>query len=159
MNNITTMKLRDFLIITLGLTLVACCVTRQTASDETRVQVHTETVFDKDTVFFEIPVYVETIQTRDTSSVLENIYSQSQATVSGGILTHILSTKPYRQPVEVQNRTVYRDSIVYVDKIITNTVEVQRQLTSWQRFLMSLGSLAIIALFIAIARAIYKLIY
>ena len=59
--------------------------------------------------------------------------------------------------VEVEKQSIYRDSLVYVDKIITNTVEVEKQLTSWQKFLMSFGSLGFFALFIAIAYAIYKL--
>ena len=48
---------------------------------------------------------------------------------------------------------------MYVDKIITNTVEIEKQLTSWQKFLMSFGSLGIIVIFIVIAYAIYKLLY
>ena len=151
------MTLRNFILLNLALCCVACCVSRQAASEETRIEVRTETRYEKDTVYFEIPVYVEKIQTRDTSSVLENIYSRSEASVSGGLLAHSLSTKPYRQPVEYEKQIVYRDSLVYVDKIITNTVEVEKQLSSWQRFLMSLGSLGIIALSIAIARALYKI--
>lgn len=79
--------------------------------------------------------------------------------MSGGVLAHLLSTKPVKQAVEVEKQIVYRDSLVYVDKIITNTVDVEKQLTSWQKFLMSFGSLGIIVLFHAIAYAIYKLFY
>ena len=75
------------------------------------------------------------------------------------LLTHNLATKTYKQPVEVEKQIVYRDSLVYVDKIITNTVEVEKEITRWQRFLMSLGSLSIIAAFCAIAYAKYKLLY
>ena len=138
---------------------MACSVSRQVTSGETRVEVRTETKYEKDTVYFEIPVYVEKVQTLDTSSVLENKYSKSEASVSGGVLTHNLATKPYRQPVEVEKQIVYRDSLIYVDKIITNTVEVEKQLTSWQKFLMSFGSLGFIALLLVIAYAIYKLLY
>ena len=132
---------------------------RQVTSGETKVEVRTETKYEKDTVYFEIPVYVEKVQTLDTSSVLENKYSKSEASVSGGVLTHNLATKPYRQPVEFEKQIVYRDSLIYVDKIITNTVEVEKQLTSWQKFLMSFGSLGFIALLLVIAYAIYKLLY
>ena len=153
------LTLKNFILLYLALSCVACSVSRQVTSGETKVEVRTETKYEKDTVYFEIPVYIEKVQTLDTSSVLENKYAISAASVSSGVLAHSLSTKPYRQPVEVEKQIIYRDSLVYVDKIITNTVEVEKQLTSWQKFLMSFGSLGIIALFIAIAYAIYKLFY
>ena len=153
------MTLKNFILLYLALSCVACSVSRQVTSGETKVEVRTETKYEKDTVYFEIPVYVEKVQTLDTSSVLENKYSKSEASVSGGVLTHNLATKPVKQAVEVEKQIVYRDSLVYVDKITTNTVEVEKQLTSWQKFLMSFGSLGFIALFLVIAYAIYKLIY
>ena len=153
------MTLKNFILLYLALSCVACSVSRQVTSGETKVEVRTETKYEKDTVYFEIPVYLEKVQTLDTSSVLENKYSKSEASVSGGVLTHNLATKPVKQAVEVEKQIVYRDSLVYVDKIITNTVEVEKQLTSWQKFLMSFGSLGFIALFLVIAYAIYKLIY
>ena len=153
------MTLKNFILLYLALSCVACSVSRQVTSGETKVEVRTETKYEKDTVYFEIPVYVEKVQTLDTSSVLENKYSKSEASVSGGVLTHNLATKPYKQPVEVEKQIVYRDSLIYVDKIITNTVEVEKQLTSWQKFLMTFGSLGFIALLLVIAYAIYKLLY
>lgn len=153
------LTLRNFILLYLALSCVACSVSRQVTSGETKVEVRTETKYEKDTVYFEIPVYVEKVQTLDTASVLENKYAVSAASVSGGVLSHNLATKPVKQAVEVEKQIVYRDSLVYVDKIITNTVEVEKQLTSWQKFLMSFGSLGIIVLFLAIAYAIYKLIY
>lgn len=153
------LTLKNFILLYLALSCVACSVSRQVTSGETKVEVRTETKYEKDTVYFEIPVYIEKVQTLDTTSVLENKYAISAASVSSGVLAHSLSTKPYKQPVEVEKQIVYRDSLVYVDKIITNTVEVEKQLTSWQKFLMSFGSLGFIALFIAIAYAIYKLLY
>ncbi len=149
--------MKNFILFLLLFLSVACSVTRQvTPREQTTVEIRTETKYEKDTVYFEIPVYVEKVQTLDTSSVLENKYSKSEASVSGGVLTHNLATKPVKQAVEVEKQIVYRDSLVYVDKIITNTVEVEKQLTSWQKFLMSFGSLGFFALFLAIAYAIYK---
>lgn len=151
--------LKNFLLLYLALSCVACSVSRQVTSGETKVEVRTETKYEKDTMYFEIPVYVEKVQTLDTTSLLENKYAVSAASVSGGVLAHSLSTKPVKQAVEVEKQIVYRDSLVYVDKIITNTVEVKKQLTSWQKFLMSFGSLGFFALFIVIAYAIYKHLY
>lgn len=151
--------MKNFILLYLALSCVACSVSRQVTSGETKVEVRTETKYEKDTVYFEIPVYVEKVHTLYTASVLENKYAVSTASVSGGVLAHSLSTKPVKQAVEVEKQIIYRDSLVYVDKIITNTVEVEKQLTSWQKFLMSFGSLVIIVLFIVIAYAIYKLLY
>ena len=153
------LTLKNFILLYLVLSCVACSVSRQVTSGETKVEVRTETKYEKDTVYFEIPVYVEKVQTLDTTSVLENKYAVSAASVSGGVLAHSLSTKPVKQAVEVEKQIIYRDSLVCVDKIITNTVEIEKQLTSWQKFLMSFGSLGIIVIFIVIAYAIYKLLY
>ena len=70
-------SLKNFLLLYLALSCVACSVSRQVTSGETKVEVRTETKIEKDTVFFELPVYVEKIQTFDTTSVLENKYAIS----------------------------------------------------------------------------------
>ncbi len=109
-----------------------------------------------DTAFVELPVFVERIQTTDTTSTLENTYAKSQATVTKGILHHSLETKPVKVPVEVETKIVYRDSLVYKDRIETKTVEVPRQLTWWQKTKMKLGVAFLILIVIAILYLILK---
>ena len=120
----------------------ACGAARPAApsvTDSTRVEVRTETVTVHDTTYVELPVVVERIQTLDTTSTLENTYARSEATVTAGILHHSLETKPAKLPVKVEHQIVYRDSLVYRDRVETQTVEVPRQLTWWQKAKMKLG--------------------
>ena len=89
-----------------------------------------------DTVAFEVPIEVEKVVTRDTSSHLENTLASSDAVVSGGFLHHTLQTKPQSIPVPV---TIAVRDTVYIEKQSTDTtqtetIEVERKLTWWQRF-------------------------
>ena len=125
-------------------------------TDSTRVEVRTETVTVHDTAYVELPVIVERVQTTDTTSTLENTYAKSEATVSAGILHHSLETKPVKVPVEVEKQIVYRDSLVYKDRVETQIVEVERQLTWWQKTKMKLGIAFLILIVIAILYLILK---
>ena len=87
--------------------------------------------------------------TNDTTSTLSNQYATSTATVSDGVLTHTLDTKPDAEvevPVQYVDRIITKiDSISYpveVEKI----VEVERKLTFFEQLLMRVGVLALIAL-------------
>ena len=119
---------------------VSCGPARHTSvSDSTRVEVREVTRYIKDTMYLELPVITERIVTRDTSSRLENDYAVSEASISGGYLSHSLATKPARTPVETEAREVVRDSIVFRDKLVEVPVEVEKPLTRWQRTLLALG--------------------
>lgn len=121
--------------------------------DSTRVEVHTVTETVHDTAYVELPVIVERIVTRDTTSTLENDYARSEATITDGFLHHSLETKPVRHPVQVETKIVYRDSIIFRDRIQTQTVEVERQLTKWQAFKMRTGGATLTLLPLAIVTA------
>ena len=108
-------------------------------TDSTRVEVRYETVTVHDTAYVELPVIIEKIQTLDTTSTLENDYARSEATVTAGILSHSLETKPAQLPVPMEKEIVYRDSIVFRDRVVTEVKEVERQLTFWQQFKMKAG--------------------
>ena len=118
----------------------ACSTVRPLPStDSTKVEVRYETKTVHDTAFVELPVIVERVATLDTASVLENKYAKSAASVSGGVLTHSLETKPVREPVAVEKQIVYRDSTVYRDRIQTVTVEVEKKLSGWQQAKLRVG--------------------
>lgn len=139
--------MKNFTIILASLLCVACASARQvTPSENTKVEVRTETVFQKDTAFLELPVIVEKVQTLDTMSVLENRYAKSEAVVTDGVLLHSLATKPVKEPVEVETKVVYRDSLVYVDKIVNETVEVDKPFSGPNRFFLEFGKWAFIIL-------------
>lgn len=124
----------------------ACGAARPLANtaDSTRVEVRYETVTIHDTAYVELPVIVEKIQTLDTTSTLENDYARSEAAVTAGILRHSLETKPAQLPVPVEKEIVYRDSIVFRDRVVTEVKGVERQLTFWQQFKMKAGVAAMI---------------
>ncbi len=103
-----------------------------------------------DTAYIELPVIVEKVATLDTASVLENKYAKSEASVSDGVLHHSLQTKPVREPVKVERVEVVRDSLVYRDRVQTVTVEVEKKLTWWHRFRLTLGNILFALIVIAI---------
>ena len=139
--------MKNFTIILASLLCVACASARQvTPSENTRVEVRTETVFQKDTVYLELPLLVEKVQTLDTMSVLENRYAKSEAIVTDGVLVHSLATKPVKEPVPVETKVVYRDSLVYVDKIVRETVEVAKPLSGANKFFLEFGKWAFVIL-------------
>lgn len=124
--------------------LIALCVScgpvrHASLSDSTRVEVREVTRYVKDTMYLELPVITERIVTRDTTSHLENDYAVSEASISGGYLSHSLATKSARTPVEAEAREVVRDSIVFRDRLVEVPVEVEKPLSRWQRALLALG--------------------
>ena len=136
--------MKHFLLFIFSALCVACSVARQAAPSEnlsTRIEV--VTVFEKDTVLVEIPQIVEKVQTMDTISFLENEFAKSSAEVSDGILSHSLETKPVQKPVEIKKEIVYRDSVVFRDRTVVETVEVEKPLTGWQQLKIKTGGYAI----------------
>ena len=135
----------------------ACGVVRPVIqpTDSTRVEVRYETVTVHDTAYVDLPVIIEKIQTLDTTSTLENDYARSEATVTAGILSNSLETKPAQLPVPVEKEIVYRDSIVFRDRVVTEIKEVERQFTFWQQLKMKAG---VAAMILTILYGIYLLL-
>ena len=151
--------MKYYLPLLLLLTASACSTVRQLPStDSTKVEVRTVVEKVTDTAYVELPVIVEKVATLDTASVLENEFAKSEAVVSAGILRHSLETKPVRRPVAVEKEIVYRDSLVFRDKVQTVTVEVEKKLTWWQSFKMKLGVVALVLLVIVVIYSIFLII-
>ena len=151
--------MKYYLPLLLLLTASACSTVRTLpVQDSTRVEVRYETKTVHDTAYVELPVIVEKVATLDTASLLENKYAKSAASVSGGVLTHSLETKPVREPVRVEKQIVYRDSLVYRDRVQTVTVEVEKKLTAWQTIQMRLGLVAILIIMIVVIYSIFLII-
>lgn len=149
-------RLNIFAISVMILGLSSCGAAKHAAperSDSTRVEVRTITQTVHDTAYIELPVFIERNVTRDTTSTLENPYAKSEASITDGLLSHSLQTKPTRQPVKIEKEIVYRDSIVFRDRIETVTVEVEKELTKWQSFKMKTGGTTLAILIIAIVTA------
>ena len=151
--------MKRFLPLLLLLGAFACITVRQLPStDSTKVEVRTETVTVHDTAYVELPVIIEKVATLDTTSTLENKFARSEASVSAGILSHTLETKPVQLPVQVATKIVYKDSLVYRDRVQTQTVEVEKKLTAWQQAKMKLGSVALLLIGLAIIYLIYLIV-
>lgn len=108
----------------------------QEQHDSTLTKVVTQTYYVKDTVRIEIPAQTAERTTADSVSELENDYATSTARINpDGTLYHDLKTKPQDIPKEVETPVQVKDSIVYKDKYKdrVRTVEVERELTWWQR--------------------------
>ena len=136
--------MKNFILVLFSFVAVACSSLRQvTPTEKIVTETRIETVFQTDTVYLEVPKIVEKVVTKDTSSVLENDYALSTAAVSDGLLSHLLETKPVKQPVEIQTKIVYRDSIIFRDRVVTETLEVEKELSRWQTFKMKTGGITL----------------
>ena len=143
-------------LLAIALCLSACGTARPVLeSDSTRVEVKTVVETIHDTAYVQLPVIVERVATLDTASLLENKFAKSAAFVSGGVLTHSLETKPAKEPVAVEKQIVYRDSLIYRDRVVTETVEVEKKLSAWQSFKMKAGGFSIVILLIVILYTIF----
>ena len=132
--------MKNFIPVLFSLLCVACGSIKQvTPTERVVTETRIETVFKTDTVFLEVPKIVERVVTKDTLSVLENEFAKSAASVSDGLMAHSLETKPVKQPVEIQTKIVYRDSIIVQDRVVTEIQEVEKELTGWQSFKMKMG--------------------
>ena len=152
--------MRNVLPLLLLLAASACSTVRQlpTVTDSTKVEVKVVEKIVKDTTWVELPVIIEKRATLDTISVLENKYAKSEAVVSGGVLHHSLETKPVREPVSVEAREIVRDSIIFRDRVQTQTVEVERKLTWWQSLKMKTGGVALLVIALAILYFLFNLL-
>lgn len=149
--------MKRFLPLLLLLVASACGTVRTLpVQDSTRVEVRVEKEIVVDTAWVELPVIVEKVVTLDTASVLENRYAKSEAVVSGGRLSHSLATKAVREPVKVEKEIVYRDSLVYRDKVVKEEVKVEKALTPWQTLKMRTGGVCLIAILLIIIYFIIK---
>ncbi len=150
------MKASIFLLLALG--VVACGTVRPvTGVDSTKVEVHTETRYVHDTAYVELPVIIEKVAILDTASTLENTYAKSEAVVTNGILRHSLETKPVSVPVKVETKEVVRDSIVFRDRVQTQTVEVEKKLNWWQKLKLKAGGVFLLLTLIGIVYIIVNL--
>ena len=137
------------------LALILCaasCGTVQTlpVQDSTHTEVKVVEKIIRDTAYIELPVIVEKVATLDTVSVLENKYSKSAAKVSGGVLTHSLATKPVKEPVSVESKVIVRDSLVWRDRVVEKTVEVEKELTPWQTLKMKTGGICLLLILLIV---------
>lgn len=133
----TLNKVKCVYVMILAVLLSGCAARRIVApiasrSDSTAIVVRHSILYHPILAEFNIPDIRETRYTRDTTNYLENDYAESTATVSDGVLTHSLNTKPHTETVEVDVPVERTDSTIYVYKEVEKVKEVATPLTWWQ---------------------------
>lgn len=147
-------------IFVIALLLTACGVARPVLDrDNTKVEVKTVVERVVDTAYVPLPVYVDRMETLDTLSRLENRLAVSTAVVSGGVLRHSLETKAISLPVPVESKIVYKDSIVFRDRVQTVTKEVEKPLSGWQQAKLRVGGVCFLLIILYGLYLIYHFIY
>lgn len=136
------MTIRQVIPVLAALLAVSCSPRIYPVQRDTVTLVRTEIVerLVRDTVEITLPQDSVHVQTRDTISVLRIKAAISEASVSGGILSHTLYSNPaYKPEIEVvyKDRIEYRDTTIYASN--TEVIEVERELSGWQRMMMAGG--------------------
>lgn len=122
------------LVLILGLT-TSCGLFKHTP--QTVIEYRDTTIIRErlvhDTVKVTVPKIIERNVTTDTTSHLENDWARSDATVRDGLLWHSLETKPHT--IEVPVLVPVHDTLIVQKEaeIRTETVEVEKPLSFWQR--------------------------
>jgi len=112
--------------------LSSCCPCRHLTTG-TRDSVRVETVARTERII-EVPVEVIRQTMRDTTSHLETAFAASDARIlPDGSLSHSLANKPQKHLVEIENKIIYRDSIIYRERDAAKIIKVARPLTWWQQ--------------------------
>lgn len=153
--------MKHIIILLFALLLLGACSTTRKLSSQTtndrdsiRIEYREKIVNVPDTVFVEIPAQTAERMTPDSTSHLENDYAESDARINpDGTLFHSLDTKQQMKPVPTEKQIEYRDSIVYRDRIktetVTETIYVERNLSWWEKtqiygFWLALAVIAIL---------------
>ena len=126
--------------VVMSLPLPSCCPCRRLAvstADSVRVETRIRREVVSDTVLVALPRESEWVVVRDTSSRLETSLAVSEARINpDGTLFHSLANRQAELPAAVERVTEVRDSIVWRERTVTQTIETPRPLTRWQRLRM-----------------------
>ena len=151
--------MRQTIVILLVLLLSSCSPKIYPVQRDTVTLVRTEIVerLVRDTVEITLPQDSVHVQTRDTMSVLCIKAAISEASVSGGVLTHSLHSNPaYKPEIEVvyKDRIEYRDTTIYASN--TEVIEVEKKLNGWQRAMMAGGYILLGAVVLLVVLGILR---
>lgn len=145
------MRMRNLALFIASAALCSCGTAKHTTSmseskDSVRIEYRERLV--EVPVYIKVPEIKEVNMTRDSTSHLENDWSESTATVQDGILTHTLETKP--REIETPATIVVRDTIIVREKadVVTKEVviEVEKPLSGWTRFWRGFGYVSALAI-------------
>ena len=140
------MALRNSIILLVLLCLMSCAAPNKVAQDYQRdsviISIREEVMYRDSIVFVPLPDGESNAVLPDTdTSHLETILAVSEAFVSDGELFHSLKNKNALLPVEIKfPKYIYtqNDYLVRERKVIEQ-IEVEKQMSKWQRFIQALG--------------------
>ena len=139
------------------LVLVSCATQRVITHENVRVIEHAE--FIPVTVNVPIPEITSEVTVIDTSSHLENRYSESDARInSDGSLYHNLKTKPQNITATSEAKVQYRDSIVRIESETIIEKPVEKKLGWWQKFRMKSFWILLALLIFSYRKAILRIV-
>lgn len=137
--------MRQLTIIAAALLLCSCAAQRaaqETQRDSVRVETIERTVYKDSIIFVPLPAENDAASLPDSdTSRLETSLAESEAFVKDGQLHHSLRNKETLLPVPVKLPSVIRQEYAYAlrDRKVVEVVEVERELSWWQRTLLTLS--------------------
>lgn len=147
--------MKHSMILLTAVLVCGCCPCRNMAvtgqRDSIRVHTDVRTEYRPDTVIVKVPAETVRQCVRDTTSRLETSLAVSDARITrDGKLFHSLENKVQEHPVAVKVRTIYRDSVVWRDRVEIRRVETNI-LRWWQKVLCWAGGIAVAAISLTVA--------
>ena len=157
--------LRIYPYIICALMLVGCSGYRQLPIAEQRDSVSVviqERVIVKDSlIYVEVPAESESVTLPDSdTSRLETSIAESEAWVSAGQLNHTLRHKPDTRLPKLITIPIYlrnKETESLAQQVIIR--EVEKELTNWQSFKMTLGTLFIIVVVVFILLMVLRSVF
>lgn len=140
--------MKRLVTVTLLAFMAVCCGPARYVQQD--VQRDTVTTVIRDSIFFRDSIFLVKVEAEKDSVVLPDTdtsylstrYAESEAYVSGGRLHHSLRNRSealipieVRMPVKIH----FESKSSIRDRHAVEVVEVERQLTKWQKFVMALG--------------------
>ena len=155
--------MRELHLLTTAMTLLSllpsCCPCRRletSLADSLRVETRVRCEVVHDTVWVALPRETERVVVRDTSSRLETSLAVSEARINpDGTLFHSLANRRTELPAAVERVTEVRDSIIWRERTVVQTVEIPQALNAWQRFRIQ-GFWVLLAVVAVLLRACVK---
>lgn len=150
-------------VLAISAVIIASCGPAKVIQDYQRDSVMTiikDTTIIRDSIIYvQIEAEKETAILPDTdTSKLSTRYAESEAYVSKGQLYHSLRNKSEALiPVEVKLPKVFHMETSTMIREKIETIEVEKQLSKWQRFIQALGYGLLVSILIWIARKFIKI--
>lgn len=150
-------------VLAISVMIIASCGPAKVIQDYQRDSVMT--IIKDTTIIRDSIIYVQIEAEKETAilpdidtSRLSTRYAESEAYVSKGQLYHSLRNKSEALiPVEVKLPKVFHMETSTMIREKIETVEVEKQLSKWQRFIQALGYGLLVSILIWIARKFIKI--